>query len=610
MATQHPASHASHHSSPPGRWARILVLAFALLAFVGVDSLQAQSELPAREREGGPSAEEAGIPTTAETWSMYGKGYDQTRFSPLDQINTDNVSDLKVAFMYPLGVLEAFEGTPIMVNNTLYVTTPMGPKHVFALDAVTGERKWQRDFEIPSDVQRFACCGIVNRGVSYANGKVFVGTLDGRLIAMDAETGETAWEKQAVDYKQGSVITSPPLIVGNKVITGFGGGEYGARGAIIAFDVDSGEQVWRTETIPETEEVTSTWKGDSWRTGGAAAWFTGSYDPEASLIYYGTSNPSPWAAAVRGPDESDFGNMSNLYSASSLAIDPETGEIKWHYQTTPYDAWDYDGTNEHVLANLTIDGEEVPVAMKADRNGFFYVMNRESGELVSAEKFMPTNWAEKIDMQTGMPVENPDNRPKVGHEAEGVHPSFLGGKNWEPMSFNPNTGLVYIPANDLTMDMSATDEVEYNRGLFYLGAEWEMVTGPTGSPGHLLAWDPVEQKEAWRVPQKFPINGGTLTTGGNLVFFGNLEGEFAAFNAESGDKLWSFNAGSGINSGPMTYQIDGKQYVALTVGRPTVIPGFVGGDLGKQMVDATPPGGMLVVFELPNDGMGGGSSGN
>ena len=575
---------------------RALVL-LAALALLGVPAAQAQSDLPARTTERGPTAEETGIPTDADSWGMYGKDYTQSRFSPLEQIDTENVADLQVAWMAPLGVNEAFEGTPLMVNETLYVTTPMGPKFVFAFDAATGALKWQRQFDIPGDVGRYACCGIVNRAASYAAGRLFVGTLDGRLIAMDADSGETLWEKTVVDYEQGSVITSPPTVIGDKVITGFGGGEYGASGAILAFDAASGDEVWEMTTTPE--EVRDTWKGDSWKTGGAAAWFVGSYDPDLNLVYYGTSNASPWSAAVRGPDSSDYGDVTNLYSASTLGINPDNGEIMWHYQTTPYDAWDYDGTNEKVIADLEIDGQMRQVVMQADRNGYFYVNDRETGELISANNFQPANWAEGIDMETGRPIENPSKRPKAGTTAENVHPSFLGGKNWEPMSFSPETGLAYIPANDLTMDMSAEEEVNYFRGMFYLGAEWNMVTGPSGHPGYLQAWDPVEQKEVWSAPQKYPINGGTMTTAGNLVFYGNLEGEAQAYNAETGAKLWSFNVGSGINSGPMTYAVDGKQYVAYTVGRPTVIPGFVGGDMGKQMVDATPAGGMLVVFALP-----------
>lgn len=590
-------------SFPLSTW-RVL----AALLVLGLIGLPAQAQNgpassdnppPPRTSTDGPTAEDANIPTSAETWSMYGKGYDQTHHSPLNQINAENVGDLEVAWIFPLGVLEAHEGTPLMVNETLYVTTPKGPEKVFAIDAATGRMKWQRQFEIPGDVSRFACCGIVNRAFAYAGGRLFLGTLHGHLMALDAETGETLWDIEAVDYKQGSVITSPPLVVGEKVITGFGGGEYGARGKLQAFNVSDGSKVWETWTIPE--DVADTWKGDSWRTGGAAPWFTGSYDPEVNLIYWGTSNPSPWAAPVRGPDTSDYGDMTNLYSASTLALDPDTGEIKWHYQTTPYDAWDYDGTNEKMLVDLEIDGEMRQVAMQADRNGFFYINDRVTGELISAEPFVPVNWAEGVDLETGRPIEVPEKRPTAENNAEDLHPSFLGGKNWEPMAYNPNTGLVYIPANDLTMDMEAEAELAYNRGFFYLGAEWEMETGTSGSPGHLKAWDPVNSEEVWNVPQKFPINGGVLTTGSDLVFFGNLEGDFKAFHAENGDELWSFNVGSGVNSAPMTYSVDGTQYVALTVGRPTVIPGFVGGELGRQMVEATPAGGSLVVFKLDED---------
>lgn len=529
-------------------------------------------------------------------WSMYGNDYSNTRYSALEQVNTNNVKDLKVAWIFPLGILEAQQSTPIMVHNTLYVTTSNGPRFVYALDAKTGVLNWMHEFEIPEDVQRYACCGIVNRGAAFSDGKVFVGRLDGYLTALNAKTGKESWSVQVVDYKQGSVITSPPLIVGNKVISGFGGGEYGARGYLTAFDTNSGREMWKTWTIPGPGEPgNESWKGDSWQTGGGAAWFVGSYDPNLNLVYWGTSNPSPWTAVVRGPDRSDYGEFTNRHSASTLALDADTGEIRWHYQTTPHDAWDYDGVNELVLADLNINGENVPALMKADRNGFFYVINRETGKLISAEPFVPVNWAERIDLETGLPVENAEKRPTATHKAKDIYPSWVGGKNWEPMAYNPNTGLVYIPANNLAMTMT-TGEVVFKRGFFYLGTETETYAGPGNHIGALLAWDPVKQQKAWSVKQKFPVNGGTLTTAGNLVFFGNIEGKFEAFNASSGELLWSFNAGSGINAAPMTYQVDGKQYMAVTVGRPTVIPG---GELGKQMVEATPASGIVIAFNLP-----------
>ncbi len=540
------------------------------------------------------------IPDSQGAWNMYGKDYSNTRYSPLKQINTDNVGNLKAAWIFSLGILEAQESTLIVVDSTLYVTTAYGPKYVYALDAKTGAMRWKREFEMPEDIQRFACCGIVNRGVAFADGKVFVGRLDGHLTALDAQTGDVVWDVAAVDYMQGSVITSPPLIVGNKVITGFGGGEYGVRGYLIALDVNTGEEIWKSWMIPGPGEPgNDTWKGDSWRTGGAAAWFVGSYDPALNLIYWGTSNPSPWSTVVRGPDQSDYGPFTNLYSASTVALDPETGAIRWHYQSTPYDAWDYDGVNELVLADLTIDGEEVPVLMKADRNGFFYVLHRATGKLISAEPFVPTNWAERIDLETGLPVENPEKRPTATHRAHDIHPSAFGGKNWQPMSYNPSTGLVYIPATDVIMDMEAT-EVDYLRGYFYIGAEVEMRPGPSGNVGELIAWDPVKQEKVWGAGQQHPIHGGTMTTGGGLVFYGGLDGIFRAYGASDGTELWHFNAGSGIYAAPMTYAVEGQQYVAVTVGRPTGMPGVFGAELGGAMVEATPPAGMLQVFALPD----------
>ena len=517
-------------------------------------------------------------------WSLYGNDYANTRYSHLDQLNTENVANLKVAWTFDLDNLEAQECTPLVVDGTLFVTTASGPKHVYALDAKTGSLKWKRDFEMPEDFRRYACCGIVNRGPSYADGKLLVGRLDGYLTALDAHSGEEVWSVQVVDYQQGSVITSPPLVVGNKVITGYGGGEYGGRGSITAYDLNSGTELWKTWTIPgEGEPGNDSWKGDTWKTGGGAAWFIGSYDPNLNLIYWGTGNPSPWKAAVRGPDSSDYGKITNLYSASTLALDATTGEIRWHYQTTPYDAWDYDGVNELVLA---------------DRNGFFYVLNRQTGALLSAEKFVPVNWAERIDLETGLPVENPEFRATTGHRVQNVHPGFLGGKNWQPMAYNPDTGLVYIPANNLAMDME-TGEVIYQRGLFYLGSEWEMRAGPGDNMAELVAWNPVSQEKVWSASQRFPLHGGTATTAGNLVFMGGLDGLFSAYDATTGERLWSYTAVSGINAAPMTYLLDDKQYIALTVGRPTVIPAFIGGDLGKAVVDATPAGGMVVAFSLP-----------
>ena len=318
-------------------------------------------------------------------WPVYGGDSGNTRYGKLDQITTKNVQRLKVAWVLQLGTLEAQESTPLVIGDTLYVTSSSGPKHVFAVEAKTGTVRWRYSPEIPADVQQTTCCGLDNRGVAYAKGKIFVTRLDGYLVALDARTGKELWKSQVVDYTQGAAITSPPTAVKNLVVTGFAGGEYGVRGYISAFDQDTGKEVWRLYTVPATGEPGSeTWKGDSWKFGGGAAWYVGSYDPQLNLLYYGTSNPAPWAAVVRGPDSSAYGDFTNLFTASTLAIDPDSGKIVWHYQSTPYDAWDYDGVNELVLADVVVGGQTTPVLFKADRNGFFYVLNRMTGKLISA----------------------------------------------------------------------------------------------------------------------------------------------------------------------------------------------------------------------------------
>jgi PQQ-dependent dehydrogenase (methanol/ethanol family) len=531
-------------------------------------------------------------------WNTYGGDLANTRYSALSQINTGNVHQLKVAWVMQLGTLEAQESTPIVVGDTLYVTTSSGPKYVFALNARDGTIRWKYEPEIPSDMAQTTCCGLDNRGVTYANGKVFVTRLDGHMVALNAMTGEVLWNVQVVDYTQGSAITSPPTLAKHLVITGFAGGEYGARGAITAYDQDTGQLVWRTYTVPgEGEPGSETWKGDSYRRGGGSVWYVGSYDPALNLVYFGTSNPGPWGAEPRGPDTSEYGQFTNLYTASTLALDVDTGKIVWYYQTTPYDAWDYDGVNENVLVDLTIDGQKTPALLKADRNGFFYVLNRQTGQLISAEPFVYVNWAKGIDMTTGRPIEVPEKRPKLKQWARDICPNLFGGKNWEPMSYSPQTGLVYIPAFNLCMDMVGKQE-EYKRGRFYLAAEFDLGKGGPGSHlSEMLAWDPVQQKKVWGHPEELPLLGGALSTGGGLVFHGNVNGWFKARDAQTGKVLWQFNCGSGISQGPITYQLDGKQYVAVVSGRLKTPPSFLG-PIGERIFAASPEGGALFVFEL------------
>ena len=530
-------------------------------------------------------------------WAIAGHDYGNTRFSPLKQITSENVGKLELAYSLSLASLRSNESSPVVIGDTLYVTTSWGPKYVYAINAATGAKKWTYEPDMPDDVLQYACCDVNNRGVAYADGKIFIGRLDGKLTALDAASGKELWTSTVVNYKQGSVITSPPLVVRDKIITGFGGGEYGVRGALLAFDLKTGKQLWQTYTVPAPGEPGSeTWKGDTGLHGGGAAWLVGSYDEKTDTVYWGTSNPGPWNTGVRSTGDGNFGKLTNLYTASTLAIDPNTGKIKWHIQGTPADAWDYDGVNELLLTDLKIGGANTPVLMKADRNGFFFVANRETGKMISAEKYVYANWAKKFDLSTMRAEEDPDKRPGPGHPAKDICPNLVGGKNWQPMSFNPQTGLVYIPTNNVCMDWSVSD-VTYKRGVFYLGAEFPTKEGPGGFLGELVAWDPVANKKVWGIKEDLPFNGGTLTTAGNLVFSGNLHGDFRAIDAKAGTVLWSKNLGSGIGAGPVTYSVGGKQYVAIVIGRTAALPAFLG-DIGKKMVAAAPEGGALFVFAL------------
>ena len=537
---------------------------------------------------------------SAQSWPVYGGDNGNQRFSQGSQITPANVSKLNVKWALQLGSNRSQESSPILVGDTLYVTSSFGPKNVFAVNAKTGEVRWKWSPEMPKGVEQYACCDVNNRGVAYNDGKIFVGRLDAKVTALDAKSGKEMWTQTVVDFTQGSVITSPPVVAKNVIITGFGGGEYGVRGALVALDQATGKEVWRTHTVPVgNEKNADTWKGDTGKTGGGAAWNVGSYDPKLNLVYYGTSNPGPWTAVVRGNDSSDIGKFTNLYTASVIAMNPDTGNIVWHYQFTPHDAWDYDGVNELVFADLPVDGKKVPVIMQANRNGFFYVIDRANGKLISAKNFVPTNWATGIDLKTGMPIEaaNNEKRPRLKKWAKDICPNLVGGKNWMPMSYNPKTGLVYIPTMNLCMDLEGIQE-EYKRGQFYLGVNFDLdKPGPGGYLGGLKAWDPVAQKEVWFIKDDLPFNGGTMTTTTGLVFAGDIRGTFRAHDAKTGKELWKFNTGSGISAAPISYTLDGKQYVAVTSGRTQSMPAFFG-KIGEKMVAASPEGGTLFVFTL------------
>ena len=535
------------------------------------------------------------IADAGNEWPHYGGDQWNTRYSTLNQINTGNVSNLKVVWMHSLGSLESQQSTPLVLGDTMYVTTSTGPKFVFALDAKTGKQKWKYEPELPNDYFATVCCGLDNRGVAVANGKVFVGRLDAKLVALDANTGKELWVATVADYKKGHAITSPPVVYKNLVVTGIAGGEYGIRGFVQAFDQTTGKSVWKTYTIPGPGEPGSdTWKGDSWKTGAGSTWYVGSYDAQRNLVYWSTSNAGPWGGQTRGNDSSNVLPYTNLWTSSQLAFDGDTGKIAWGYQMTPSDVWDFDGVNEGVLADLSVG----PSLMKADRNGFFYVINRESGKLISAVPFVPTNWATGVDKQTGMPVEDPTKRPQLGKWARNVCPNLIGGKNWEPMSYSKQTGLVYIPTFNMCMDIASKDE-EYSPGKFYLASEFNLdMAGSVGSNlSEFVAWDPIANKKVWGIKEDLPFLSGAMTSAGGLVFYGNQRGELKAVDAKTGNVLWQFNVGTGILQSPVTYTAGGKQYLAVVAGRTKGPPSFFG-KIGQRVIDASPEGGVLVVFAL------------
>jgi PQQ-dependent dehydrogenase (methanol/ethanol family) len=537
---------------------------------------------------------------SSNEWPMYGGDYANTRYSSLTQINTGNVNKLRMAWMRSLGSLESQEATPIVVGDTMYVSTSTGPRYVFAFNAKDGTLKWKYEPELPNDFAATVCCGLDSRGVAYANGKVFVTRLDAKMVALDANTGKQLWSVTVADYKAGHAITSPPVVYKDLVVTGYAGGEYGVRGAVQAYKQDTGALVWKTYTIPATGEPgNDSWKGDSWKTGGGSTWYVGSYDPALNLVYWGTSNAGPWGGHTRSTDNSQYGQYTNLHTASQLAFNGDTGKLVWAYQMTPADVWDYDGVNEAVLADLNIGGQKTPALMKADRNGFFYVLNRQDGKLLSAKPYVEVNWAKSIDQATGRPIEDPEKRPQLNRWARNVCPNLFGGKNWQPMSYSQQTGLVYIPTFNLCMDIAGKDEA-YNPGKFYLASEFDLdKAGSGGFLSELKAWDPVKQAPAWGIKEDLPFLSGVMSTAGGLVFYGNTKGELKAVDAKTGKVLWTTNVGTGILQSATTYVVDGKQYLAVVAGRIKGPPSFLG-KIGQKVIDASPEGGLVVVFELSN----------
>lgn len=512
-------------------------------------------------------------------WLSHGRTYDEQRHSPLTQITSDNVDELGLAWYADLDTTRGLESTPIVVDGVMFNTGTWST--VFAHDAVTGELLWEYDPEVPREWGVYACCDVVNRGVAAWKGRIYVGTLDGRLVALDAGTGEPVWSVQTTPEGRPYTITGAPRVVKGKVIIGNGGGEYGVRGFVTAYDAGTGEQAWRFYTVPGNPDepfegehlktAAATWRGGKWWEvgGGGTVWDSMAYDPELDLLYLGVGNGSPWNRHVRSP-----GGGDNLYLSSIVAVRPDTGEYVWHYQTTPGDTWDYTATQHMILADLQIAGETRQVIMQAPKNGFFYVLDRATGEFISAEAYVPITWASHVDPETGRPVENPN--ADYAEEPQLTLPAPYGGHNWHPMTFSPDTGLVYIPALDLPFMFGQDNAFSYNAETWNTAVDTTLGAPPSDVgeeialramvKGHLAAWDPVEQREVWRVQHSGSWNGGLVSTAGGLLFQGRADGMFAAYRASDGSLLWETPAYTGIMAAPVTFEADGEQYVTVVAG--------------------------------------------
>ena len=557
-------------------------------------------------------------------WITYGRTYDEQRFSPLDQINTANVEELGLAWFADMDTARGQEATPLVIDGKLYLTTAWSK--VKAYDGVTGALLWEYDPEVPGETAVKACCDVVNRGLATWGDSLFLGTLDGRLVKLDRETGAVAWSKQTTDPEQSYTVTGAPRIIDGKVLIGNGGAEFGVRGYIAAYDAGSGQELWRFYTVPEgTEDETSPEylqaAAETWNTevlagsdaigGGGTVWDSMAHDPDLNLLYIGVGNGSPWNRAYRSPGEDGTGEGDNLYLSSIVAIRPDTGEYVWHYQTTPGETWDYTATQHIMLADMEIDGAQRQVLMQAPKNGFFYVLDRATGEFISAKPYVTVNWATGID-ESGRPIENPETRVDKTGQAAIVTPGALGGHNWHPMAYHPDENLVYIPAFEAGMVYSpeADWKPDRDRG-FNVGFDLSAGDLPpdlgfrkeiTGTlKGMLVAWDPVAQEPRWTVEHPGPWNGGLLATAGGLVFQGTAGSEFNAYNATNGEKLWSFPAQTGVVAPPVTYTIDGEQYVAVLAGWGGAYALSVD---GQAIRDLAPVRNIsrLLVFKLGADG--------
>jgi len=519
----------------------------------------------------------------AANWMSYGRTYSEQRFSPLTQITADNAKQLGLAWFADLDTNRGQQATPLVVDGVMYVSTAWSM--VKAYDAATGKLLWSYDPEVPRELGVKGCCDVVNRGVAAWKGKIYVGTFDGRLVALDARTGKPVWSVVTGDQSTPLTITQAPRVVKGRVLIGMSGGEYGIRGYISAYDAETGKLAWRFYTVPGDPSkpfenkamamAAKTWSGEWWKLGGGGTvWDAISYDPNLNLVYFGVGNGVEWARNYRSANKGD-----NLFLSSIVALNADTGAYVWHYQATPGEEWDFDAVQQLVLADLTIDGKRRKVLMQANKNGFFYVLDRKTGKLISAKTFIPINWASGVDPKTGRPLENPGIHYSETGKPVRMMPGPLGAHSWQPMAFNPNTGLVYIPAQEIGQEFMPVKDFKPSTIGWNLGVA---AASTPGVKGRLLAWDPVQQKEAWRVEYLGPWNGGVLTTAGNLVAQGDAAGNFNVYRADSGEKLWSMSEQSAVMAGPMTYEVKGEQYIAVISGWGGGYPLMQGKDSAKS----------------------------
>lgn len=539
-----------------------------------------------------------------------GMGLQKQRFSPLTKLNVDNVQDLRPVWAFSFGgeKQRGQESQPIVVDGVMYVSASYS--RVFAIDARTGDEIWEYNARLPDGIM--PCCDVINRGVAVYDNLVIFGTLDARLVALDKDTGRVVWRKTVGDYQEGYSITAAPLIINGKVITGIAGGEFGVVGKIEAYDAKTGNILWTRPTVEghmgyvwdgdkQIEkgitggEAGKTWPGELWKTGGSAPWLGGTYDPDTNLLFFGTGNPAPWNSHLRPGD--------NLYSSSRLALNPDTGEIVWAFQTTPNDGWDYDGVNEVIPFDYEDQGKTIKAVATADRNGFFYVLERETGKFIRGFPFVDKiTWASGLD-ENGRPLFIEDNRPGNPNMTEGAQgetvttaPAFLGAKNWNPMAYSQETGLFYVPSNEWEMDIW-NEDVTYRKGAAYLGAGFTIRPLSDEYIGVLRAIDPKTGEEVWRYNNYSPLWAGVMTTKSNLVFTGNPEGYLLAFDATTGEQLYRFNTGSGVVGTPVTWEMDDEQYVSVVSGWGGAVP-LWGGEVA-QRVSHFNQGGMVFTFKLP-----------